>query len=156
MKLLVAAASTKVQMNAKVAANGQYIGILKSNIPGFEQLEGKAMLKTNTPTEKTILFAASKNKVNLFKGTLGWKIQTSASSVQTTAQMDMEAGAIRQKLTLVFSSGPVDQTDTKDYTIKITTSGSQSNVDCQGTLAFKQTGFTTGQQNSAWTGYLTA
>ena len=68
MKLLVAAASTKVQMNAKVAANGQYIGILKSNIPGFEQLEGKAMLKTNTPTEKTILFAASKNKVNLFKG----------------------------------------------------------------------------------------
>ena len=93
-------------MNAKVAPNGQYISILKSNIPGFEQLEGKAMLKSNTPTEKTILFAASKNKANLFKGTLGWKLETSSAGTKTTAQMDMEAGAIRQKLTLVLNSVP--------------------------------------------------
>ena len=127
-------------MNAKVAPNGQYIGILKSNIPGFEQLEGKAMLKTNTPTDKTILFAASKNQVNLFKGTLGWNLQTTSSGSQTTAKMDMEAGAIRQKLTLVFNTGPEEGTNGGDYGIKITTTGTQSNVVAQGSLAFSQSG----------------
>lgn len=127
-------------MNAKVDPNGQYIGILKSNIPGFEQLEGKAMLKKNTPTDKTILFAASKNKVNLFKGTLGWKIQSLATGSQTTAQMDMEAGAIRQKLTLVFDNGSEKSKVGQDYSIKITTSGTQSNVIAQGSLAFYQSG----------------
>ena len=62
-------------MSAKVNNKGQYIGLVKSNIPGFESLEGKAMLKDNQPAKKTILFAMSKNKVNMFKGTLGYKVR---------------------------------------------------------------------------------
>ena len=61
---------------------------------------------------------------------------------ETTAQMDMEAGAIRQKLTFKLINMPkcTKVLGGQEYGVEVVTDGSQSNVVVNGFIALKQTG----------------
>ena len=105
-------------MSAKLNDKGQYVGVVKTNIPGFEQFEGRAMVKDSDPDKKTILFSMSKNKSNLFKGTLHGSVKRGGGNLQYVAKMDMEAGPIKQKLSFELAN-----LKEKEYNIGVTTDG---------------------------------
>ena len=105
-------------MSGKLNDKGQYVGVVKTNIPGFEQFEGRAMVKDSDPDKKTILFSMSKNKSNLFKGTLHGSVKRGGGNLQYVAKMDMEAGPIKQKLSFELAN-----LKEKEYNIGVTTDG---------------------------------